>query len=146
MRVRIPDVVDCPEATPANRCAALSPASPGCLLLVPRVHIRGGCSQSVAILENQRTQSFGSLVPAFNFFKPSYSIFIAIDWCFGLLPDICQPYPFMKFYVKKEFYLNTYVTMYIAFCCPAPSETSEEESPARGPVLPSTALHTGTRM
>lgn len=84
VRVQIPDAVDCPEATPLNRYATLSSASPGYLLLVPGVHSRGGCSQSMAILENRRTQPFGILVPAFNFFKASYSIFIDIDWYFGL--------------------------------------------------------------
>lgn len=82
MRVQIPDVVGCPEATPGNRCAALSSARPGCLRLAPGVHVRGGSSQSVAILDNQRTQPSGKLVPAFNFFKPSYFVFSAIDWCF----------------------------------------------------------------
>lgn len=54
--------------------------------------------------------------------------------------------PFSKVFYKREFYLDTYLMMYIAFCCPAPSLTGKRESPATGLMLPDTALHTGTIM
>lgn len=41
VRVQMPDRVGCPEASPGNKHAKVCPAILGCLILEPRVHIRG---------------------------------------------------------------------------------------------------------